>query len=77
MANGSGDIAIAFSTAHRYHHSSKNMTEQITFIRDDHPIMNLLFQAAVEITENAIIHSLKFAETTTGRKGRIIKRAPL
>lgn len=77
MANGSGDIAIAFSTAHRYQHSSKNMTEQITFIRDDHPIMNLLFQAAVEITENAIIHSLKFAETTTGRKGRIIKRAPL
>ena len=77
MANGSGDIAIAFSTAWRYKHNDQNMTEAIQFLRDDHPIMNRLFQAAIESTEEAIINSLKYAETTIGRKGRIIKKAPL
>lgn len=75
-ANGSGDIAIAFSTANRYQHESQGSTENITLIRDDHPVMNQLFQAVTECIETAVLSSLKNAETTHGRKGRTIDQAP-
>lgn len=76
-ANGSGDIAIAFSTANRYHHTSKASEEHITIIRDDHPVMNQLFQAVTECIEESVLNSLKKAETTHGRKNRIVEKAPL
>ncbi|MEW9676926.1 P1 family peptidase [Lentibacillus sp. L22] len=76
IANGSGDIAIAFSTANTYMHESDQHTETLTHIRDDHPVMNHLFQAVVEATEEAVVHSLKYAETTVGRKGRVVEKAP-
>ena len=75
IENGSGDIVIAFSTANTYSHHSNTHTESITSIRDDHPIMNDLFQAVIESTEEAIINSVRFAETTVGRKGRVVKKA--
>ncbi|WP_174615901.1 P1 family peptidase [Virgibacillus ihumii] len=77
IGNGSGDIAIAFSTANTYEHHSKSQTETLSFIRDNHSIMNKLFQAVIETTEEAIIRSLKYAETTEGRYGRIVEKAPL
>lgn len=76
-SNGSGDIAIAFSTANRYRHETPSEEEQITVIRDDHPIMNQLFQAVAECVEEAVLNSLKSAETTYGRKNRVIEKAPL
>ncbi|WP_430788264.1 P1 family peptidase [Virgibacillus flavescens] len=75
--NGSGDIAIAFSTADSYDHSSDSHLESLAYIRDDHPVMNLLFQAVIETTEESVINSLKHAETTTGRLGRVVKKANL
>lgn len=75
--NGSGDITIAFSTANPYEHSTDQHLEDITCLRDDHPVMNQLFQAVVETTEEAVINSLRYAETTDGRKGRMVEKAPL
>ena len=75
--HGSGDIAIAFSTANLYSHSEKASTESVTYLRDDHQVMNKLFLAVTEAIEEAIINSLKYAETTVGRKGRVIEKAPL
>ncbi|MFB4168558.1 P1 family peptidase [Virgibacillus sp. JSM 102003] len=75
--NGSGDIAIAFSTANTYDHNATVELESMSFIRDDHPIMNKLFQAVIEVTEEAVISSLKNAETTEGRSGRVVEKAPL
>ncbi|WP_087975185.1 P1 family peptidase [Oceanobacillus rekensis] len=75
--HGSGDIAIAFSTANKHVHHSNSVVDTLTFVRDDHPVMNQLFQAVVESTEEAIISSLKHAETTEGRKGRVLEKAPL
>lgn len=75
--NGSGDIAIAFSTANKYIHQSTDVIDTLSFIRDDHPIMNQLFQAVIESTEESIIRSLKQAETTKGRNGRVLEKAPL
>lgn len=77
IGNGSGDIAIAFSTANPYAHKKDEKLERLTHIRDDHPIMNKLFQAVIEATEEAIINSLRAAKTTYGRKGRVIEKAPL
>lgn len=77
IANGSGDIAIAFSSANPCAPESDNHLTVLTHVRDDHTVMNHLFQAAVETTEEAIINSLIYAETTVGRKGRIVQKAPL
>ncbi|WP_217588007.1 P1 family peptidase [Lentibacillus saliphilus] len=77
IAHGSGDIAIAFSTANTHQKDpSKNM-QHMSFIPDDSPVMNNLFQAVVETTEAAIMNALSRAETTVGRKGRVVQKAPL
>ncbi|GAB3807818.1 DmpA family aminopeptidase [Virgibacillus kimchii] len=75
--HGSGDIAIAFSTANTYDHQAEKTTESMTYLRNDHKIMNKLFQAVIQTTEEAIINSMKFAETTYGRKGRYLEKAPI
>jgi D-aminopeptidase len=75
--HGSGDIAIAFSTANTYDHQAEKTLESIKYIRNDHKIMNQLFQAVLETTEEAIINSMKYAEATYGRKGRYLEKAPL
>ncbi|TCT19997.1 D-aminopeptidase [Melghiribacillus thermohalophilus] len=69
--NGSGDIVIAFSNGFTVSHQfSGAYVEPRNMIRDDHPLMNQLFQGAIEATEEAILNSLTMAETTSGRKGR-------
>ena len=75
--NGSGDIIIAFSNGYTVPHSNKKMTHTYTLLRDEHPVMNELFQAVVEATEEAVYQSLIHAETTIGRKGRIVEKWPI
>ena len=66
--NGSGDIAIAFTTANRVpHYSSRNILPQQMFFDEN---IDMVFEAAVEATEEAILSSLWHAETTTGINGR-------
>ncbi|MGM8213187.1 DmpA family aminopeptidase [Virgibacillus sp. W0430] len=77
MDHGSGDIAIAFSTANKYKHNTGEPTEKVTFFRDDHKSMNQFFLAVTEATEEAIINSLKQAETTIGKGGFTVEKAPL
>jgi D-aminopeptidase len=75
--HGSGDIIIAFSNGYTIHHFSESSYYQLPpLIRDDDPLMNELFQAAIESTEEAILNSLTMAETTTGRNGRIGEGIP-
>lgn len=72
FSHGSGDIVIAFSTAYKIPHQANGWLETRTQLRDDHPLMNELFAACAEATEEAIYNSLSQAVTTTGRKGRTI-----
>lgn len=74
--HGSGDIVIAFSTANNYLHGSEELREEACFIREDHPIFNSFFKATAIAVERAILSSLKQAERTVGRKGRVIERLP-
>lgn len=77
MANGSGDIAIAFSTANSIVHNDNASINSLEFVRDDSPLMNQIFKATAEVTEEAIFNSLKYSKTTHGRNGRVIKKAPI
>nr|WP_309546733.1 P1 family peptidase [Shouchella lehensis] len=57
-ANGSGDIAIAFSTANRVPHYPLEPLQTYTFLHDSDASMSLLFAAAAECVEEAILNSL-------------------
>lgn len=76
MANGSGDIVIAFSNATSLPHYQTSVFEETTQLRDDHKIMTDLFTAAAEATNEAIMNSLTMAETTTGHQHRQVKALP-
>ena len=75
--NGSGDIIIAFSNAYTIPHANEVSTVTQTILRDDAPLMNKLFQATIEATEEAVYQSLIHAETTTGRNNRTVERWPV
>ena len=62
-SNGSGDYAIAFSTAH-------------SPIRVENDAMSPLFLAVIEATEEAVYNSLLKATTITGH-GRTIRALPI
>lgn len=70
-AHGSGDYIIAISTAesNRIKHSRNVLIEERQIFRSDR--LDILFQAAIETTEEAIINSLFAATTVTNSKGRI------
>lgn len=76
FSNGSGDIVIAFSTAHKIHHDANTSVETRKQVRDDHPIMNDLFQGVAEVTEEAILNSLSQAVVTSGRNGTVVYPYP-
>lgn len=72
MTNGSGDYAIAFSTANRI--NADDRVRNISVLGND--AMSPLFQAVIEATEEAIINSLLRATTVTGN-GRTVEALPI
>jgi len=72
MTNGSGDYAIAFSTANRI--NASQAIRDIKVLGND--AMSPLFQAVIEATEEAIINSLLKATTVTGN-GRTVEAIPI
>jgi D-aminopeptidase len=75
-SNGSGDYAIAFSTAPelRIRNSARNSKSNVTLLSND--AMSPLFLAVIEATEEAIYNSLFRATTTTG-KGHTVEALPI
>jgi len=72
MSNGSGDYAIAFSTAYSVpYHSGGQAVDMPPLIANDD--MNTLFRAVEEATQEAIYNSLFMATTITGYKGHTSK----
>ena len=70
-AHGSGDIVLAFSTAHRFSHYPAGLTESKEFLADDGAVLSRLFEMTAEAVEEAIWNSLCKANTTTGHQGRV------
>jgi D-aminopeptidase len=75
-SNGSGDYAIAFSTAAqvRIHAGDKAPTRKVDLLTND--AMSPLFLAAIEATEEAIYNSMLKATTTTAN-GHTVKALPI
>ena len=76
--NGSGDYAIAFSTAPevRIKSSGDNRAPRdVKLLPND--AMSPLFLAVIEATEEAIYNSLFRATTVTGRKNRTVEALPI
>ena len=75
-SNGSGDYAIAFSTAPqmRIRSEDKSSLRHIELLSND--AMSPLFLAVIEATEEAVYNSLFRATTITGR-GHTVEALPL
>jgi D-aminopeptidase len=75
--NGSGDYAIAFSTATelRIKPANSNAPRDVKVLPND--AMSPLFLAVIEATEEAILNSLFRATTVTGKDKRTIEALPL
>ena len=67
--NGSGDIAIAFTTANRVPQGGERVFLDLRMLSDERidPVLDL----SAEAVEEAIVSSLYHAETITGRDGRV------
>lgn len=76
-SNGSGDFAIAVSTAKdlRIPYMSDSMFEESRVLRNDR--LDMLFEAVIEATEEAIINSLFAAETVTGKGNIKVESLPV
>lgn len=72
MTNGSGDYAIAFSTANRI--NASDSVRNILVLGND--AMSPLFQAVIEATEEAIYNSMLKATTVEG-SGRRVEALPI
>jgi len=77
FANGSGDYAIAFSTAESIRRTPVRRKGEAKLLELANESVSPLFEAAIEATEEAICNSLFMAETMTGRDGRIVEALPL
>lgn len=74
-SNGSGDYAIAFSTAQQVRiRSNDKATRHVELLSND--AMSPLFEAVIEATEEAVYNSLFRATTITGR-GHTVEALPI
>jgi D-aminopeptidase len=73
-SDGSGEIMVAFSTAHRVPRESAAPL-QLTSVANDH--MQGLFEAAVDATAESVVNSICAAHTTTGRDAQVAHALPL
>src|SRR5947207_1417491 len=75
-SNGSGDYAIAFSTAPqvRIHANDKALTRSVELMSND--AMSPLFLAAIAATEEAVYNSMFKATTMTGN-GHTVEALPI
>lgn len=73
--DGSGEFVIAFSTANIFPSNTENGTFQIQMLVNRQ--LNLLFQAVIEATEEALVNSMTMATTTTGINDRTLYAIPL
>jgi D-aminopeptidase len=71
--NGSGDIFIAFSTANPEAARQTGLV-QLTMLPND--LLNPIFEATVQATEEAIINAVVAAETMTGVNGHKVVAIP-
>ena len=68
--SGSGEVVVAFSTASRIRHYEPRTVVPMPRLNED--LLNPVFQAVAECTEEAVLNALVMAVTTTGLNGRTV-----
>ncbi|MBD3178449.1 MAG: S58 family peptidase [Candidatus Latescibacteria bacterium] len=74
MSNGSGDYAIAFSTAYTIPDGSRYFKPPALLSNRS---MSILFEAVIEAVEESVYNSLFMAESMRGYRGRMIRAIPV
>ena len=74
FGHGSGDIALAFSTAYTVPHLASQPMPALAMVHETQ--LDPLFHAAADATEQAILHALWHAETVHGRDGHCRRALP-
>ena len=69
--NGSGEIALAFTTGNKLAHYSSDRLESIRLVYEED--IDEVFRAAIESVDEAIISSMLHANAVTGRAGNHYK----
>jgi D-aminopeptidase len=75
--HGSGDLAIAFSTAERIPQEATPLVREVNVLNEQSSALDALFAAVVEVTEEAVINVLCTARAITGRDGHYVAALPL
>lgn len=68
MMNGSGDIALAFTTANRIPHTCSEGVLPVQMLHDDQ--MDTLFRASAEVIEESVLSSMFHAKECMERSGK-------
>jgi D-aminopeptidase len=76
LAAGSGDYAIAFSTATAVRRMAAQRRQVTRTLALGNENLSPLFQAVIETTEEAIYNSLWAAKTMTGYRNRTVYALP-
>ena len=71
LGNGSGDIVISFTTSNKINHYEERDILNMNILNENK--MDLVFRAAAEVTEEAVISSLVHSKTMIGRDGNVRK----
>lgn len=77
MQHGSGEYAVAFSTANRVPHRPAGPTRATTVLAEDGPLLDDLFTAVAEATAEAVVNSLFAGERTVGAHGHVVEPLPV
>jgi D-aminopeptidase len=75
--NGSGDFIVAFSNALRLPHDSEELLVTLPHVAEGGRLIDALFQASVEATEEAVINALFRATTLDGWDDHVRHALPL
>ncbi|TBR22726.1 S58 family peptidase [bacterium] len=73
--HGSGDVALAWSTANRLPHYPKAAVLDVKVLSDFH--LDPLFEAVAEAAEEAVVNVLLAGKTTVGREGNTVYALPV
>jgi D-aminopeptidase len=73
-ANSSGELMLAFTTANRVR-VGDSLSNHIEVLNDRR--IDMLYQAVVEATQEAVVNALFMAHTTAGRDGNVLHALPI
>ncbi len=76
-SHSSGDFVLAFSTSNRIAHAPSSLTRRLELVEDNAPVLDGLFHAVAESTEEAVLNALLRADTMEGRDGHVSEALPI